>query len=94
MEFELGCDNAFGMGTLRSANARWPNSVDRDAIEGGAPPGMAVEFRPGDNAPPNVGVTWPDTPPTSPELTRPPTPPLARLLGACWKFKFAITCKS
>lgn len=73
----------FGMGTLRSANARWPKSVERDAIEGGAPPGMAVTPRPGDRAPPNVGVTWPYTPPTRPELTRLPTPPLARLLGAC-----------
>lgn len=59
-------------------------------MEGGAE-GMDAELRPGDRAPPNVGVTWPDTPPTRPEPTRPPTPPLVRLLGACWKFKFAIT---
>lgn len=88
----LCCDKGVGIGTLRSANARCPNRVARDAIEGGAPPGIAVEPRPGDKAPPKVGVTCPDTPPTSPEPTRPPTPPLARLLGACWKFKFAITC--
>lgn len=93
IEFELACDSGVGIGTLRSANARCPNNVDLDAIEGGAPPGIAVEPRPGDRAPPNVGVTCPDTPPTKPEPTRPPTPPLARLLGACWKFKFAITWK-
>lgn len=90
MELELGCDSVVGIGTLLSANARCPKSVDREAIEGGAP-GITELFRLGDSAPPNVGVTWPDTPPTSPEPTRPPTPPLPRLLGACWKFKFAIT---
>lgn len=72
------------MGTRLSENARCPKSAVRDAIEGGAPPGIAVPLpRPGDSGPPNVGVTWPETPLTRPEPTRPPTPPLTRLLGAC-----------
>ncbi|CAH2095363.1 unnamed protein product [Euphydryas editha] len=89
IEFELACDSGVGIGTLRSANALCPYIVDLEAIEEGAPPGIAVEPRPGDWAP-NVGVTCPETPLTNPEPTLPPTPPLVRLLGACWKFKFAI----
>lgn len=93
IEFEFACDSGVAIGTLRSAKVLCPNNVDLDAIVGGAPPGITVEPRPGDRAPPKVGVTCPETPPTNPEPTLPGTPPLARLLGACWKFKFAIPWK-